>query len=552
MPEVVWYRSLYWRIAFAFVTVVATLLAVQGLVFLWMTGRMTDVFPTRSPAQFASAIASDVGAVVVEQPGLDLRTHVLGAYSSPYRSYVVVLADGRMVQSERVPPPPALVRSARTRLMVERGEGPIEGRGGRGGGRGGGGRGLGDRGAADGQPARGTSDLPADRPDGPGLPGTPDRNENGSGRFFGRGGFFRGGGDGVPGGTEYARVLQDGVVIGMVAVPRELPPMSVALRALGPILGAIALGLLVVGTAVAALVVFRPARRRLSQLQDAARAIGAGETGVRAPETGGDEVTSLSKAFNEMAVELEQRTTALETADRTRRQLLADVSHELMTPLAAIRGYVETLQMTGLKIDDAARERYLGIVNDESERLEKIIGDLLDLARLDGGGGIFRDEDVSLAVLFERIHHRHGQALCERGITLDTTGADDVGPLRGDQHRLEQALQNLVANAIRHTPDGGRVLVTAAHRGRHCVLAVEDSGPGIPDEHLARVFDRFYKVDESRTGTAVPSGSGLGLSIVQAIVKRHQGTVTASNVPGGGARFEIHLPLRRPDSPAIG
>ena len=143
MPEVVWYRSLYWRIAFGFVSLVATLLLVQGLVFLWMTGQMTDIFPARSPAQFASALASDVGAVMVEQPEIDLSAHILGSYSSPYRSYVVALADGRMIVSERVPPPPQLVRSARTRLLVERGEIGGEGRGGSGFGRGGGGRGGG-------------------------------------------------------------------------------------------------------------------------------------------------------------------------------------------------------------------------------------------------------------------------------------------------------------------------------------------------------------------------------------------------------------------------
>jgi signal transduction histidine kinase len=551
MPEVIWYRSLYWRIAFGFVAVVATLLAVQGFVFLWMTGQMTDIFPSRSPAQFASALASDVGAVLVEEPGVDLRAHVVRTYSSPYRSYVVALADGRTVVSERVPPPGPLVRSARTRLLVERGESLPEGRGGRGGR--GGGRGN-ERGGPEPSDRGGVSALPPGdrRSEGSEGRGGGDAGGSGAGRFFGRSGFFRGGGDGVPGGIEYARVLQNGAVIGMVAVPREAPPMSVALRALGPTLAAMALGLLAVGTAVAALVIFRPTRRRLSQLQDAARAIGAGQTGVRAPESGGDEVTSLSRAFNEMAVELEQRTSALETADRTRRQLLADVSHELMTPLAAIRGYVETLQMPDLQLDAAATQRYLGIVSDESVRLEQIIGDLLDLARIDGGGGTFRDEEVSLSQLFERIRHRHEHALNDRGITLVTSGDDQVGSLRGDQNRLEQALQNLVANAIRHTPAGGRVSVTASLDADACVLTVEDSGAGIADEHLARVFDRFYKVDESRTGTDTPSGSGLGLSIVQAIVIRHRGSVTAANVPGGGARFEIRLPRQRADRPAVG
>jgi two-component system sensor histidine kinase BaeS len=334
--------------------------------------------------------------------------------------------------------------------------------------------------------------------------------------------------------------------VGIVAVPREAPPLSVALRDLGPILGVVALVLLVTGTAVAALVIFRPTRRRLGELQQAARAIGAGEVGVRAPESGGDEVTALSQAFNEMAGQLEERTRALEAADRTRRQLLADVSHELMTPLAAIRGYVETLGMSDLKIDEATRGRYLGIVNDEAGRLEHIIGDLLDLARIEGGGGGLRIEDVSVPQMLERVQHRHAPAVAERGIRLQTEQGPDSEGLRGDQNRLEQALQNLVANAVRHTPDGGTVTVRASADPASVSLTVEDTGSGVPPEQIGRVFDRFYKVDESRTGTDLPSGSGLGLSIVQAIVARHGGTVTAANRPEGGARFEIRLPRVQP------
>jgi signal transduction histidine kinase len=112
----------------------------------------------------------------------------------------------------------------------------------------------------------------------------------------------------------------------------------------------------------------------------------------------------------------------------------------------------------------------------------------------------------------------------------------------GDTNRLEQAIQNLAANAVRHTPEGGRIRLTADRVPGGVRLGVEDSGPGIPPEHLPRIFDRFYKVDVSRTGTALPSGSGLGLSIVQAIVKRHGGTIDAANCDAGGARFEMVLP----------
>ena len=118
----------------------------------------------------------------------------------------------------------------------------------------------------------------------------------------------------------------------------------------------------------------------------------------------------------------------------------------------------------------------------------------------------------------------------------------------GDANRLEQALQNLVANAVRHTPRGGRVAVAVARAGDGIDITVEDTGPGIPPEHLPRIFGRFYKADESRTGTDLKSGSGLGLSIVRAIVARHGGTVTAENRREGGARFTIHLPLPRNDA----
>jgi signal transduction histidine kinase len=521
MPELVWYRSLYGRIAFGFVALVAMLLVLQIAVFLWMTGRMADLFPSRSPAQFAAAIAGDVSTALAEQPATDLSMLLNGRYSRSSRGFVVAMSDGRTIVSQRVPPPPNFARMARARLFfIDR-------------------RPDGDTG---GRPAFGDGGgRPRGRDDGFGRDGGPG---------FDRG--FRGGlGDRGLGGSqpEFAEVRLDGALVGMVAVPREPPPLSVALRTLGPMLAGVALVLLVGGTAIAALLIFRPTRRRLQQLQEAARDIGAGQVGVRAPESGGDEVTALSHAFNEMAGQLEQRTRALETADRTRRQLLADVSHELTTPLAAILGYVETLRMSDIALDDATRSRYLRIVNDEADRLEHIIGDLLDLARLEGGGGSLRQEPVSVSHLLERVRHRHAPTVAERKITLTTHQEPMVGLLVGDQNRLEQALQNLVANAVRHTPDGGTVTVTARTDGSTVTLRVDDTGPGIPEDQLQRVFDRFYKVDESRTGTDLPSGSGLGLSIVQAIVTRHGGSVSAGNVPGGGARFEIVLPVSRGDAP---
>ena len=531
MSDPVWYRSLYWRIAVGFVALLSTLLVAQGLVFAWLTGRMTDVFPSRSPAQVSAAMANDV-AEALRDAQIDVGASINSRYGGSFRGFVVVLADGRSFESQRVPPPAGLERAARGLLLAARPDLDT----GRSRGRGRDGRGGPDRGSP------GTSRNRGE--DGPGVAARGDGGGRGStpeGRG-GRGGFLFGGRGDSSGGVEFARVVLNGQVMGVVGVPVKPPPLYVTLGALGPTLAVVALVLLAAGTAIAALVIGGPTRRRLQQLQEAALALGAGRPGVRAPESGGDEVTSLSRAFNEMASQLDSRNAALEHADRTRRQLLADVSHELMTPLSAIRGYVETLSMHDLQIDEARRSRYLGIVSEEASRLEHIIGDLLDLARLEGGGGAFRVERVSVDQLLDRVRDRHGPILADKGITLSTRRAPELETVMGDPNRLEQALQNLVANALRHTPPSGSVSVEVSRRGGEVVMAVQDTGSGIPLEHLPHLFDRFYKADESRTGTEVPSGSGLGLSIVQAIVARHGGRVTAANAPDGGARFEVLLP----------
>jgi signal transduction histidine kinase len=150
-------------------------------------------------------------------------------------------------------------------------------------------------------------------------------------------------------------------------------------------------------------------------------------------------------------------------------------------------------------------------------------------------------EPVSVAELFGRVADRHEPTLRSRGITLESTVDEDLEFI-ADPQRLEQALQNVAYNAIRHTPDGGRIELRAVPDGEQVRITVRDTGPGIPVEHLPHIFDRFYKVDASRTATGTPSGSGLGLSIVRAIVERHGGTIAASNAPGGGAQFEIVLP----------
>jgi signal transduction histidine kinase len=382
-------------------------------------------------------------------------------------------------------------------------------------------------------PGRDGMRPPPDRdPDDRGGPGDrfdPDRG--------GRGGRFDRGPGGFPG-PRPAPIFAGGRLAGVVVVPPQAP-FGFLLGRYGPMLALVAIAVLVLGTIVTSAMIFGPARSRLRALEGAARALGSGDLSARAPDRGGDEIAAVASAFNAMADDLAARAEALRASDRVRRQLLADVSHELTTPITAMRGYLETLSMPELTLDEATRARYLAIVSDESNRLERLIGDLLDLARLEGGGGMLHIEPVAVAQLFDRVIARHERAAGEADVAFESSIAPDAATVSGDRDRLEQALQNLAANAIRYAPRGSSVRLGARRADSSIAMSVSDEGPGIPQDHLPHLFDRFYKADTSRAG--VSGGSGLGLSIVKAIVERHGGTVSVVSRPGRTV-FELVLP----------
>jgi two-component system sensor histidine kinase BaeS len=335
-----------------------------------------------------------------------------------------------------------------------------------------------------------------------------------------------------------APIEHNDLVVAVVWVP-PLTGLRRVAEELGAPLVIGALLLLVGGTAIAALVIFRPAQARLRAVEEAARRLGEGDLTARAPEIGGDEVAAVATAFNRMAAELAARQAQLVEADRARRQLLADVSHELMTPLTAIRGYAETLGLPQFLPPSKEGQRAVKVIHEEGERIERLVKDLLDLARFEAGGISLALENVDVDEIFERVSERHAQAAHEKGVTIEIETHDDDIRLVGDPHRLEQAVQNLASNALRHTPPAGRIRLGASREGAMVKLTVLDTGVGIPAQHLPHVFDRFYKADQSRS----QAGSGLGLSIVRAIVERHGGAVSVRSRPGETV-FEIQIPLR--------
>ena len=514
-----WHHSLYWRIAVGFVACLALLLLVQAMLFVWVVSRSSTV-PNQPPDRFAQTVALDASQALERDPSLDLAQYLRQEYGRDSQPFLVLMRDGSSMAINGSFPDP-LVHEARERFEALLRSRPFDNR----------------NADAQGRPFDSRNPDAQSRPfdsrspDAQGRPfgrrNFPPPDSPLQGRPFDRGGFGRGG----PRPFRPALIRAHDEIVALVVVP-PAPPFMFLLARYAPTLGLVALATLVVGAILAAAVIFGPARKRLRSVEDAARRLGAGDLSARAPTKGRDEVAAVATAFNAMADDLSTRADALATADRTRRQLLADVSHELTTPVTAMRGYLDTLRMPELDLDEPTRARYLGIISDETGRLERIIGDLLDLARLEGGGGTLNVDDVPIEELFERVMARHGRAAQEAGVAIRTAIASDTTHARGDRDRLEQALQNLAANAFRYAPSGSAITLDARKEGEFVVLSVADEGAGIPPEHLPHVFDRFFKADASRAFGQGTGGSGLGLSIVKAIVERHGGEVSVDSAPG--------------------
>jgi two-component system phosphate regulon sensor histidine kinase PhoR len=227
----------------------------------------------------------------------------------------------------------------------------------------------------------------------------------------------------------------------------------------------------------------------------------------------------------------------LRRADQIRRDFVANVSHELRTPLTAIRGYVEAL--SDGDVDEEEQRRFLAIITRHTQRMERLVKDLLRLARLDAG-------QETLDLIACDTHHLTDTLVAdltpsaaERGQRIEVTIAPDAGTLRADPAKLHDALRNLVANAITYAPEQSTIRIEAVRDGDRVAISVADEGPGIPEEDLSRVFERFYRVDKSRARD--PGGTGLGLAIVKHLVELHGGTIRAENGPERGARFTITI-----------
>jgi two-component system phosphate regulon sensor histidine kinase PhoR len=231
--------------------------------------------------------------------------------------------------------------------------------------------------------------------------------------------------------------------------------------------------------------------------------------------------------------------TEVRRLDSVRRDFISNVSHELRTPLAGIRAASETLQEGALE-EPAAAHEFLGHIQRETDRMTQLVEELLELSRIESGAAPMHFTQLDASVLITDTVRRFGQQAERASLALEAEVPVQPLPIIGDAERLERALGNLVANAIKFTPAGGRVKVSARESGPDVAISVSDTGVGIEPQQKARVFERFYKADRGRGS----GGTGLGLAIVKHIVLAHEGTVSVDSLPGRGSTFTMRLPRR--------
>jgi len=230
--------------------------------------------------------------------------------------------------------------------------------------------------------------------------------------------------------------------------------------------------------------------------------------------------------------------TEARSLERMRREFVANASHELRTPVAAIRGAVETLASPSL--DRAQRERFEAMLASQVDRLSRLVAELLDLSRVEAPGYRFAATRFPLAEPLGAALSTVRARAEARGVALEHALPPDLPALDADATAVEQVLTNLLDNAVKYTPEGGRVRVRAATERGMVRVEVEDTGPGIAAEHLPRLFERFYRVDPARSRAL--GGTGLGLAIVKHLVQAHGGEVGVSSIPGRGATFRVTFP----------
>ncbi|VAW75800.1 Osmosensitive K+ channel histidine kinase KdpD [hydrothermal vent metagenome] len=297
------------------------------------------------------------------------------------------------------------------------------------------------------------------------------------------------------------------------------------------------------------LILFRLLTRRLNRLTGLMQRFGESDfiEPIRWPgdTRRRDEIESLGDSFNNMAERIQEQLEKLKKQDSQRRELVANVSHDLRTPLAALHGYIETLQLKADAFDAETRSSYLQTALQHSTRLTRLVDELFELAKLDATDAPLQTEPFAAAELAQDIIQKFQLQAEQKGVQLKLDVGDSLPFVEGDIALIERVLVNLISNALQHTPEGGTITVSLRQEDSGVRIQVEDTGSGIPEKDLGKVFERFYRGDN---GARSGEHAGLGLAIARHIVRLHGGVIGVSSEVGQGARFAFSLHNSPPDA----
>ncbi len=277
----------------------------------------------------------------------------------------------------------------------------------------------------------------------------------------------------------------------------------------------------------------------LRQLAQSAQTIAAGDLSARVQVSGRDEVAQVGQVFNDMADQLQQAEAQRVELETLRRDLIAWTSHDLRTPLTSIRAMVEALH-DGMVDDPETVQRYYRTIRADVIALNSLINDLFELAQLDAGGLVLELSPYAFGDLVSDALESFRVLAQQRGIDLQAVVDDNVGQVRLNAPKIGRVLANLISNALRYTPEGGKVAVTAVATSTGVEVMIRDSGPGFHPDDLPRIFEQFYRGEQARSRST--GGAGLGLAIARGIVEAHNGRIWAENHPDGGAVVGFTLP----------
>jgi signal transduction histidine kinase len=302
---------------------------------------------------------------------------------------------------------------------------------------------------------------------------------------------------------------------------------------------------IVFAAATVGLLVFRVLTRRLNRLNREVKRVTESEFDfepeLSITDSGGDEIDQLGQSFLAMSRQIREQLEQLKENDRLRRDLVANISHDLRTPLSAMQGYLETLIIKGGALTDEDRCRYLKIARKHTVRLGILIGDLFELAKLDSASVTPSLEKFSVPELMQDVAQEFQLEAEAKEIGLSINLSSNNAVTVGDIGLIQRVLENLVRNAIQFTPKGGEITLSITERPESVTVSVADSGPGIPESEIPRIFDRFYRSEQGEE--LLSESSGLGLAIVKRILDLHDSRIIVVSKPNAGTRFEFELPL---------